>query len=509
MGRSRTQNVSTNIIIALFCQLVNLLMAFLARTFFIKVLGIEYLGVNGLFTNILTILSFAELGIGNAIVFSMYKPLAVKDEEKLASLMLLYKQAYQCIGMMVAIVGLCITPFLKYIIKEAPDISENISVLYLLFLLNTAASYFFAYKKSIIIADQKNYIVLLVTEGVHITQTVIQIMVLLLTHNFILYLAIQIVCTFLDNFIAGRAADRIYPFLHEKKAIPLSQEEAVGIFKNVRALALYKFGSVILNGTDNILISTMLGVTEVGLASNYVLVINAANKILNKITDSFTASVGNLNAVDQEKKQYDVFRKMFLITVWIYGYVSIGLLTVFNSFIEVWLGRDYLLDIQVAAAIVSEFFVKGVHSVSYTYRTTKGYFVQGKYSAIVAALINFVLSIVLCRLFGLAGIFIATPIARILSTGIVDPVLIYRNSFHKNPVYYYLDYMKYVALFIAIGLFCKWLLVFVTVSGWLGVIIQIIVVTIVFNGIMLAVFAPTKIFKELVKSVFFLIKKKI
>ena len=497
--RSRTANVSINMIAGLICQFISLLVNFVSRTAFIRTLGADYLGVNGLFTNVLMILSFAELGIGNAIVFSMYKPLATRDNEKLASLMQLYKKAYRMIGCVIAVVGLLITPFLNYVIKEAPDISENIFLLYLLFLLNTVSSYFFVYKKSIIIADQKNYIVLFLTEGVHIAQIAAQIVFLYLTHNFVIYLIIQVICTVAGNVIASVIANRLYPFLKDK-VLPLSKEESRKIFKNVRALAAYKFGSVILNGTDNILISAMVGITEVGLASNYIMVINAATAFLGKITDAFTASVGNLNAEGQIQKQYDVFQKMFFISAWIYGYASVGLIMTFNPFIEAWIGREYQLGMLVVGAIVAEFFVKGLHNVAYTYRTTLGYFVQGKYSAFIAAAINIVLSILLCKWIGLAGIFIATPISRILSIGIVDPILIYRNGFHKNPILYYLNYVKCLLIIVIIGLLCNWILGFVNVVGWLGVLCRAGIVTVVFNGIMLAIFAPTKMFQKLLKN---------
>lgn len=497
--RSRTANVSINVMAGLICQFVNLLANFISRTVLIRILGADYLGVNGLFTNVLMILSFAELGIGNAIVFSMYKPLATRDNEKLALLMQLYKKAYRMIGCVIAVVGLLITPFLNYVIKEPPDISENLSLLYLLFLLNTVASYFFVYKKSIIIADQKNYIVLLLTEGVHIAQIAAQVAFLYLTHNFVVYLVIQIICTVAGNIIASVIANKLYPFLKDKAA-PLAKTESKKIFRNVQALSVYKFGSVILNGTDNILISAMIGVTEVGFASNYVMIVNAASSILGKITEAFTASVGNLNVGGHSEKQYSVFQKMFFISVWIYGYASVGLFTVFNPFIEAWIGKEYQLSMLVVGAIVAEFFVKGVHNVAYTYRTTLGYFVQGKYSALVAAVVNIGLSILLCRLIGIAGIFIATPISRIITTGIVDPVLIYRNSFHKNPILYYLNYAKYLLLIVFIGVICNWLLGFVNVAGWIGVLCYAGIVTVIFNGIMLAVFGRTTMFRELVKS---------
>ncbi len=507
MARSRTKNVSVNTAVALVAQMVNLIVNFAARTVFIRTLGADYLGVNGLFANVLTILSFAELGIGHAIVFSMYKPLAVGDKDKLGSLMMLYKKAYHTIGFIVAGCGICVTPFLDYIIKDQPDITESMSLLYLLFLFNTVASYFFVYKKSIIIADQKSYITVLITEGVHIFQIVAQIVFLYITHDFVLYLVIQIACTLINNIIASVIANRLYPFL-KKKAKPLNKDESKDIFKNVSALAVYKFGSVILNGTDNILVSALVGVTEVGLVSNYTLLNASCKTILSKITEGFTASIGNLNAIGDDRKKYEVFNKIFFITSWLYGFAAVGLLTVTTPFIKAWIGSEYLLDNLTLFGVVAGFFVNGVHYAAYTYRTTLGLFVQGKIAPLAAAILNLVLSVLMCYWIGLAGIFIATPIARMLTTGIVDPVLIYKRIFRKNVLLYYLQYFGYVALFTAIGALCWYLNSLISIGGWTGVILRIMLVTAVFNLIMLLVFARTKMFRELLKSLKTLISKK-
>lgn len=504
---SRTRNVSVNAGVGLACQVINLILSFVTRTVFIYTLGKEYLGVNGLFTNILSILSFAELGIGNAIVFSMYKPLAQHNTEKLASLMKLYQKAYHIIGAFIAIAGLCVVPFLGYIIHEKPDIPENISVLYILFLLQTVLSYFFAYKKSIITADQKNYIVLSISTGIHIVQTISQIILLYLTQNYILYLSVQLGFVLLENVAASLVADRLYPYLKEK-AEPLPKEESQRIFKNVRSLAVYKFGSVILNGTDNILVSALVGVAPVGMVSNYVLLNTSCNTILHKILEAFTASVGNLNADSTREKKYDVFNKLFFITAWLYGFAAIGLLTVTQSFIPVWVGKEYLLDDLTAFAIVLEFYVKGVSFAAYTYRTTLGYFVQGKIAPLCAAVLNILLSVTLFYWVGLPGIFLATPIARLLTTGIIDPVLIFRKAFNRNPVIYYTKYFSYIILFFALYLVCSRCLSFVSVNGWLGIIMEILIVSIVFNGCMLLVFCRTRTFRDLWQSMLNILSRK-
>lgn len=508
-NQSRTKNVTVNSMVSLLCQVLNLLLNFLTRTIFIKILGAEYLGVNGLFSNILTILSFAELGIGNAIVFNLYKPLAQDDKPQISSLMLLYKQVYTAIGLFILGAGLLVTPFLGVIIKTKPNIPENISLLYILFLLNTVVSYFFVYKKNIIIADQKNYITLIVTQATTIARVILQTSFLLLTHNFIVYLTIQIGCTLAENFVCSALADKMYPYLKNSNPVPLSKSETKSIFADVKALAIYKFGSVILNGTDNILISMLLSVRDVGLASNYTLLMNSANSILGKLIDAFTASVGNLNTESNAEKQYNVFKKIMFISSWIYGFAAVGIYLVSKDFIITWIGEKYLLSSIVVFSICFDFYVKGVQAAPYMYRTTLGLFIQGKWAAVIAAVVNLILSVILCKAIGLGGIFIATPISRLISTGIIDPYLIYKRTFKRNVLEYFEMFIGYCVIFIVIAVISNFAINCVSIAGWLGVILKAGIVTVIFNGLMISVFFRTKIFKELLQSVKQLVSRKV
>lgn len=507
MARSRTKNVLKNVWVGIICRVINLIMGFVSRTVFISILGIEYLGVNGLFTNVLTILSFAELGIGNAIIFSMYKPLAENDEQKLASLMQFYKKTYTIIGIVVAVIGVAVVPFLPYLINGTTSIAEDLTVIYLLFLANTAVSYFFVYKKSIITADQKNYLVVGLGEIICIARIIVQLIVLYFTHNFILYLVLQIAFTAIDNIVLSIIADKIYPYI-KQKAQPLSKEETKTIFVNVFSLVVYKIGSVILNGTDNILVSSLIDVASVGLVSNYVYLHTACNSILSVILNAFTASIGNLNAEEDSEKKHNVFNKVFLLSVWLYGFAAVGLAVVSPAFISAWIGEQYLLDRLTVFAIMLGFYVPQAHFAAYTYRTTTGLFTKGKWAPLLAAIINIVLSILLCQWIGIAGIFLATPIARMLTTGIVDPILIYKHVFKRNPLEYYVKYVMYLLLVIALGMLCNLCISFITVSGWLGVILQILVVTIVFNVAMLIVFGRTQMVKEVFTTLKKFLKKK-
>jgi O-antigen/teichoic acid export membrane protein len=508
LKNSRTVNIAKNASFGLVSQLMNIILSFISRTVFIYVLGVEYLGVNGLFTNILMLLSFAELGIGNAIIYGMYKPLATNDKEKIKSLMALYAKAYKVIGFIVFVAGLLVIPFMDYIIKDAPNIKENITLIYILFLLNTSLSYLFVYKKSIITADQKNYVVLLYQQIFKIGQTLAQILFLWLTGEYIIFLIIQIVATLFDNIYVSRKADKMYPFLKEGEVQSLDKEEQASIFANVKALFLYKFGSVVLNGTDNIIISAIIGITAVGINSNYVLIISAVTAIVGQIMNGFTASVGNLNAIGSKESKEKAFNKIFFISIWITGFCSVGLYMFLNKLINLWIGEAFIFPNLVVFTIVLHFYVNSAHFTAYTYRVTMGLFIQGRWAPLAAAIINIVLSLWLGKVYGLAGIFFATSIARFFTTGIVDPVLVYRNGFDKSPLIYYVRYFSFAGLFIGLYFLMKFIISFISIGGLSGFIIEVGVVSLLFNVIMAAIFWKFKDFVEIRKAIAAIIQSK-
>ena len=497
MQESRTANALKNAKITFIVQIVNIVMNFISRTIFIKILGKEYLGVNGLFTNILTVLSFAELGIGNAIIYSMYKPIAEDNKEKIKALMNFYKKAYYIIGTIVAIAGILVIPFLKYIIKDAPNIKENLILIYMLFLINTSLSYFFTYKKSIISANQKEFIINYYKMVFTIIQNVSQIVILLVTKNFILYLIIQIICTFLNNFTVSKKADKLYNYIKDKDQEELSPKEKKSILTNIKSMALYKFGSVILNGTDNIIISSMIGVTTVGIYSNYTLIISAITSIIGQVLNAFTASVGNLNAVGTKKQQERVLYELLFVSIVIYGFCSGALFTLIGPFIRLWIGEEYLLSTWTLFSIILHFYINGIQVAAYTYRNTMGLFNKGKYAPAIAAVINIVLSIVLGKYIGLTGIFLATSISRLATTTWLDPYLIFKYKIDSKLIKYFKKYINYT-LVVALNIVsCQIVFNNIKTNGIGSLIIKATLYVIITSIIYFAFFYKTEEFKGL------------
>lgn len=448
MSEGRTVNTIKNAKTGFIMQIINKLMAFIVRTVFIRTLGTEYLGLNGLFTNVLTILSLAELGVGTAIIFSMYKPIASNDEEKIKGLMLLYRKSYNTIGLVIFFIGLLIMPCIPFLINNVENVKENIFIIYLLYLINTSSSYFFTYKRSIIIANQKQSLINKVDSFYYIIKSLFEILILLLTKNFILYLLIQITMIIIENIIISKIANKMYPYLLEKNIIEIDKNEKKSIFNNVKSLIVYQFGSVIMNGTDNIIISGMISTNIVGLCSNYTMIINSVKSIILMALNGVTASVGNLNAISSVQKKEKIFFQLTIVDYMVFSFCAIALIVLLDPFINIWLGESYILGIFISISLSMSFFIEGVRQPGYIYRTTLGLFSKGRFTPYIGAITNIVLSVAFCYFFGVAGVFIATSISQLISYSWMDPYIIYKYDFKKSPFIYYKKLLLLFLLFI-------------------------------------------------------------
>lgn len=498
MSKTRTENVAKNVFLSSIFQIVAYIIGFVSRTVFIKILGEQYLGLNGVFTNVLTLLSFAELGIGTAIIYSMYKPLATKNTQKLKELTAFYKKIYLFVGGIIIVGGIVLIPFLDFFITSAPDIKENIVAIYLIFVINSAISYFFSYRTSIISADQKNYLIIVYNKIFHIIRVIIQIIIILLWHNYYLYLLTETICTLLANYMLSRKSKKMYPELVDIKNCELPKEEKKEIFKNIKALIIYKVGGVILNGTDNLIISRYLGLAVAGLYSNYQLLTNAVVEVVGQVTNSFTASIGNLNSIETKSKKEEVFYKILYFTYLLFGFCAIELVIMLNDFIIVWIGEQYLLDTLTVIMIVGSIYVNGVQYASFSFRNTLGLFKESVLTPIISVILNVVLSIFLAKKVGLWGVFFATIIARFFSAGIIDPLVVYKHEFKKNPVIYYLKYFKYLFLvFISFGL-TSLVAKYIPATNLLLILVKAIITGIISLSLLILFTFRTKEFKGII-----------
>ncbi|MBW3110292.1 polysaccharide biosynthesis C-terminal domain-containing protein [Bacillus sp. MCCB 382] len=447
--QSRTANSLRNVILGLGSQILILLSTFISRTVFIAILGAEYLGVNGLYNSIILVLSLAELGVANVMIFSLYKPVAKNDEVTISALLKFYRGLYIKISFAILIIGLGIVPFLNLIINSELFLYRELVIYYLLFLLNSVVSYLFAYKIALINADQKNYIITSVKTLTFLIRDIAQIIILITIKSYYIFLILLVISTILNNIILSKIADKHYPFINKFKFVTNDKNEEISKLKieikeKIKSTFLYKIGVVIMNNTDNILISIIVGTIFVGYYSNYGLIISAITTFITIFIQAIYSSIGNLNASSNTLNSYHFFNVLVLFFHWLSAFISACFLLVFNDFITIWIGNEYLLGFTIVFAITFNFYIQNIINPVWIYRETMGLFNEIKYLMLYASLINLLLSVFLGMRWGIEGIIISTALARIFTTVWYEPKLLYKVKFNKPITNYWKMQSKHI-----------------------------------------------------------------
>lgn len=495
--RSRTEYSLMNMLTGVAGFGINTVIGFVCRIIFVRTLAADYLGVNGLFTNILSMLSLAELGISSAIVYALYKPLAENDEAKIASIMNYYRKAYAAIGCFVAVVGLALMPFLDLIITDPPAIKESIYLLYLLYLTSTTVSYFFSYRQSLLTAAQRQYIVSGYSYVITIAQSVLQIIYLLATHEYIGYLLIQIAGGITYNVWISRKAAKDYPYIKDRNAAPLSREERRSLFRNIKALAINKVSGVLINSTDNIAITYFTGLSSVGFASNYTLFSTTLDSLITRLFNGLTGSVGNLNATSDDETRYRFFKALNLANFWLYGWAAIGMAFVSGDLVRWFYGDSFVLPIGIPLLLATNLFTIGMLHACYTYKSTLGLFRYGQYLLIFTGIINVALDVIFGRLWGTVGIYLATLCARLLTNLWYEPYAVYRYGLKKNPMLYLRRYLGFAAVLLLSGGLCWLSCSLCRFSAVANAFVKCVICTIIPNGVFYLCFRKTEEFRYL------------
>lgn len=503
----RVKNSIKNTIAAMSSNILTIIIGLIAQAVFIRILGTEYLGINGLFTNIISMLGIVELGIGSAIVYNLYKPIANRDKETIKSLMNFYKKAYHIIALVVFIIGISIIPFLSYFIGET-IVDININLVYLLFIIDIVCSYLLTYKRSLLYADQKNYIINIIHMIYLVTLNISQLLLLYITKNYYLYLGIKIILRIIENVVITIIVNKKYSYLKEKNIKKLDKKIEKDIFQKVKALFFHKIGSFIVLGTDNLIISRYLGIVTVGLYSNYYMIINALNTLFNQAITALTPSVGNLLVEKKTKKNFEVFRKVRFINFWIATFTSVALLIIMNSFITIWIGEAYLLSNLVLITLVINFFMTMMRNSYSTFKEAAGIFHEDRYVPIIESFVNIVASIILLKYFGLAGVFMGTIISGLILWCYSYPRFVYKKLFCRSYLSYIKETISYIILFILILIISyKISNIYTFYNIWVQLLYNIIVSLIIPNIILLIIFYKNdnlkyyyRLFKKLVKK---------
>lgn len=442
---SRILNSVRNFCYGLLSQVITVVLGFCVRSVFIKHLNIEYLGINGLFTSILTMLSLAELGFGSAMIYALYKPIAKQDTEKAASYLRFFSKVFYAVALAVAVVGLCLLPFLQYFVRDYQGSLGDLRIYFLLFLAEAVVSYCVASKRSVFQADQKAYFLSAAHSAFIIARSVLQIILLMLFSNFYFFLLTQIACTIGENIYVARRARQTYPQLFDRKSLPLSVWQRRNIWCNVKALFLSRIGRVINYGAINILISAFISIAVVGLYSNYVLISGTLSMLVCQVIGAMTGSIGNFVAQESRDRQERLFYSADFINFWLYASCSICLFALINPFISLWLGSEYLFDSFTVALMVAIFYVEGMLQSVWNFRAAMGLFTQGKYRMLIAAALNVTLALALVGSLGLNGILLASLLSFLLVNAWYDPRIVMKCGLHRDVKHYYLMYVYRLA----------------------------------------------------------------
>lgn len=496
----RIQNSLKNISMGILTQIVVVLLGFLCRKTFLDSLGADYLGVNGLLVNILSMLSLVEGGIGANIVYHLYKPLAERDEEKIIALMQLYKKLYTGIAILVLFLSLGLYPFLGMVVDKSSTIPE-LTIVYFIFVARNVLSYLNSHKRALINADQKGYLLSKYDLIFNVITTFTKIGVLQFTQNYILYLIIDLISFVISLLWCNKLIRKYYSYILTNKKYTVDKTIKSNLVLNCKAIILHNIGGYCVNGTDNLLISGLVNMKSVGLYSNYTLIINQLSGLLSPIIGGVGASIGNLIAIESNEKNYEIFNVVNLVTFWIYSIVTIVLYNLLEPFISWWIGKDYLLSHFVLIVILLNFYLGAMRNPILTFKSKGAIFAQDKYFPLIEAVINLGSSLILVKYFGLAGIFLGTTVSTLVIPFWTQPKLVYNILFEKSVFIYFRKYFYYFFLMILIGLGTTFSCSFVQLEGFIALIIKGLICTILPNIFYLLFFYKTTEFKYILSTV--------
>lgn len=504
----RVEKSIKNVAVAITGQMLSYILGFISRMIFIKMLGSDYLGINGVFTNILTVLSILELGMGASITIFLYKPIAEKNYSLVNSLLKYYKNYYNKLGVIVSILALCMIPFLKFIIKEElPNL--NVIFVYVIFIIINVIPYFVASYKTLIDVRQERYIINIVHYLVNMVMTAFQIVALLLYKNYYLYLVLQLIFLIIENAIIVLVYNKKYKY-KTAEIKKLDEEMKSKVRKKMKSMVSQQAGLIVLNSTDSIVISSMIGVKTVGIYSNYNLIISIIDSVLSQIFAAIQSAVGNLYATENVEKTYRIYKNISFINFFMVAICVTELFSLVDNFIEIWIGKEYIMDFKVVIVMIINLMIMGLNRTSYIYKYGIGIIEKDKYASIIGAVLNIVISIFLADKIGLIGIFIGTTISILLTKTFVEPYILYKYVFKKGFIKWVLNYLLQVFLIAGICALCYFCNSYINFSSLIVNFILKGVITLVLTCLIIFIFSKKTpeykyffdIFKDVIRQKF-------
>lgn len=448
--RSRQSNALLASASGVLLQAVQIFGNFFYRTVFLMFLSKEYLGINGLFTNILQLFSLAELGIGSAILYSMYKPFAQQDTHKIAALTRFYRNVYNLLALLVVVMGIAFYPFIGHLVnleELPPDI--NLTVVYFLFVARSATSYLFVYKQSLLTADQQSHKISLFSCGLQIGSYIIKILMLFLTKDFHLMLMADIALSVVLNGAFSLWITKQYKGLFQIKA-QLEQEDKKNIFTHTFGLLCHKIGYIVVTSTDNIILSKFVSLVAVGIYSNYATLITAITNVMARILGALVPTIANYTLTKTKEESYSLFKRILFADLWLSSFTTVCLYLLLNPFITLWLDESFLLPQGVVALICLQHYLQSARLTAGKFIDSCGLFHLDKIRPLIESAINLIISIVLAIHIGIAGVFIGTVVSGLLTYFWREPYLLHKHFFQRSTCNYWLTQLVWLAITVVV-----------------------------------------------------------
>ena len=442
----RTEKSIRNFKFTLIAQMVTILLSFVTRTCLVRILGIEAVSLNGLFTQVISAISLAEMGVGTAIVYNLYKPLAQGDQEKVSQLMNLFRTAYWIIAAATLLIGILLIPWLPYLITDVSSDLSYLRIVYLMFIFQSAVSYLFSYKITLMQADQNGYIYTRIYTIFKLVGTGLILIVLALSREYLVFLGANILLTIVTDVYASRVAQKKYPYIDRRAKLP--KEEKRQIFGNIRNLVIMQFAGRVVDSTDNILISSMISTILVGLYSNYMVVIGVFKQLSDRLMAAAAPSMGNLFVTDDaDSKERNLYRLTFIFYLFA-SIATVGIYAGIQPFIKLWLGGEYLLDRSVVLVLCLLYFVAIIFEPLKHAMYLTGYFAIGRNISFASAMTNLIVSVILGRQIGLIGIFIGTMCTYVIEI-ITKTYYLFKRYLRRSPGQYVFLWIRMILVFLA------------------------------------------------------------
>ncbi|EOU2062761.1 O-unit flippase, partial [Clostridium perfringens] len=483
-------NSSVNIISFLISFVPNLII----RRIFMETLGNDMLGLNSLYTNIIGWLSIIEMGIGSAIIYLLYKPFVNNDKKSIRAYIKFYGWFYKIIGFIILILGILIIPFLKYFIKGQINI-KMASLVFLLFLINSFITYLFSNRLCILNVAQEDY---KITIGITTSKLIIaifQIIMFKIYPSFILFILIQLIINFIYFWMMNLYVTKCYPWLNQGNE-KIEYNEKKELMKNIRAMFMHKIGSLVVNSTDNIVISKFVGLGALANYTNYQIIISALQSIVSQGLSGLTSSIGNMIASENKEQWYETYKKIFFINFWIVSFITISLYNTLNQFVMIWMGKDFLLDKLTFVVILINMYFSSMRGSVEQFKNASGNFYQDRYAAIFESLINLISSLILVNKIGISGVFIGTLISNFTVVFWTKPYVVYKYVFNKNLIEYFKLYFRYLAISVIPLIITNYLTsAFKVKFNFISFLINCIINIVVINIIYICIFFKTNEFR--------------